>query len=213
MLTNEPLSPDEQCLHCNSVYHLVRLHGPGSDLVLPLYELSMIVGGESGRFFPRMTELSSYLNCHRNQLYLAADLLSESGFWEVLSEVRGKAVEYRPLNHHDWAIAHLDKAEATCCVKAAMPWDNEEQDPLAPQLFGITGGARFYPNILKGWRALGLTDNQIVERAKEFMLTADAQKKTVNHADRVGGKFSCVKDRTFRRRLGHYIRFHELSKS
>jgi hypothetical protein len=214
MLTNERLLVNEERLHCNAVYHLVRCHGAGSDYVLPLYDLSMIVGGKSGRFFPRLTELASYLNCHRNQLYLAADLLWKSGFWEVLSEVRGKPVEYRPLSHQDWVKVHLSEAEATCCMKAAMPWDGEEQDPLAPLLYGVTGGAQFYPNVLKGWRdKSGLTDEQILERAKEFMQSEEAQKRTVSYNDRIGPKFSHVKGKTFRRRLGYYICNGELSKT
>ena len=126
MLDNEPLLEGESRLYCSSVYHLVRLNGLGSDYVLPLYDLSMRVGHESGRFFARMTEIAPYLSCGRNQLYNAAARLVESGFWECLVEMRGKATEYRPLSHEDWVTAHSD---AVCCKKAAMPWDGEEQDP------------------------------------------------------------------------------------
>jgi hypothetical protein len=209
VLTNEKLLAGEERLHCNAVYHRVRCRGGGSDYVLPLYDLSMRVGYKSGRFFVRMTELASYLNCHRNQLYLAAGLLEGSGFWVVQSHVRGKAVEYRPLSHEDWVATCGD---GKCCKKAAMPWDGEEQDPLGKALYGVTGGCQFFPNVLKGWREnSGLTDEQILERAEEFMSTADAQKRHIEGD--ITARLSHQKGPTFRRQLGCYICNGELSKT
>jgi hypothetical protein len=132
MLTNEKLIVGEERLHCNAVYHLMRLQGKGSDYALPLYDPSMIVAGKSGRFFPRMTEIASRLSCHRNQLYLAADLLVQSGFWEVLSEVRGKAVEYRPLFHEECFGLHGD-VDVKAGQIAHLDHDNKnnEADNLA----------------------------------------------------------------------------------
>jgi hypothetical protein len=204
-LNDEPLLAGESPLHCGSVYHLVRVTGLGSDYVLPLYELSMRVGEKSGRFFPRMTALASYLNCHPNQLYNAARLLVKCGFWVRLTNVRGKAVDYRPLSHKDWVVEH---GKTGCCVKAEMPWDDEEQDPLGKALYGVTGGANFYPNVLKGWRnKSGLTDAQIIDRAKQFMGTPDATMKSVDPQRVVDPKkfFSHKKDPAFRKRLGAFI--------
>lgn len=209
MLNNEPLVDGDSRFFCSSVYHLVRLTGLGSDYVLPLYEISMRVGYKSGRFFPRMTELAPYLNCHQNQLYNAARLLVESGFWIKVTDVRGKAVEYHPLDHHDWCFENLEKAEATCCKKLTMPWDEEEQDPLAKALYGATGGCIFYPNVLKGWRAKsGLTDDAIVERAKQFMETPESSIKSVDNSRQIGDPakyFGHKKGPAFRRRLGAFI--------
>jgi hypothetical protein len=50
-ISNEALLGGESRLHCGSVYHLVRLTGLGSDLVLPLYDVSMRVAYKSGDFF------------------------------------------------------------------------------------------------------------------------------------------------------------------
>lgn len=206
MLNNEPLLEGESHLYCSSVYHIVRLTGLGSDYVLPLYDLSMRVGHESGRFFARMTEIAPYLSCGRNQLYNAATRLVECGFWTVLAEVPGKAVEYRPLSHEEWVTAHSD---ATCCKKAAMPWDGEEQDPLGKQLYAVTGGATFYPQVLKGWRSkAGVPDDVIIARAKEFMETKEAGTMSVDLSTRLLDKdkyFGHKKDAAFRRRLGAFI--------
>jgi len=188
-LNNESLLEGESRLYCSAVYHLVRLRGSGSDFVLPLYDLSVRVGGESGRFFARMTEISPYLACNRNQLYGAAKLLRTAGFWEVLSEMRGKAVQYKPLKHPDWVAAHGD---STCCKKAIMPWDAEKQDPLGKTLYGVTGGTIFYPQVLKGWRDKSqLTDEEIILRANEFMETNEAHMN--------------LKGPVFRKRLGAFL--------
>jgi hypothetical protein len=187
-LSNELLLEGESRLHCGSVYHLVRLTGLGSDLVLPLYDVSMRVGYKSGDFFARMTESAPYFNCHRNQLLNAAARLVESGFWVKLTEVRGKAVHYRPLSHEDWIAAH---GETACCKKAVMPWDEEGKDPLGPALYGVTGGVEFFPQVLAGWRSkAGVPDEVLVERAKKFMEQAGP---------------ASPRSKTFRKELGAFI--------
>jgi hypothetical protein len=204
-LNNEPLLEGESRFHCGAVYHLVRVKGLGSDFVFPLYDLSMRIAHDSGRFFPRMTELEPYLDCDRNQLYNAAARLVEAGFWVVLQKVRGKAAEYRPLSHEDWVATHGD---AACCKKAAMPWDDEEQDPLGKALFGVTGGAQFFPQVLQGWRKKsGLPDEQIVARAKEFMETTGATLKSAQPGRLIDEQkfFGHRKDAAFRKRLGEFI--------
>ena len=93
-----------------------------------------------------------------------------------------------------------------------MPWDDEEQDPLGPALYGVTGGASFFKNVLDGWRAQsGLSDQQIVARAKEFMETAEASIKSVQPGRLVDPKkfFGHKKDAAFRKRLGAFICNHE----
>jgi hypothetical protein len=177
-------------LHCSSVFHLVRMRGPGKDYVLPLYELSMRVAGQSGRFFPRLTDIALYLDCHRNQLYRAAELLRAASWWEVVGKSLGKAVEYHPLSHDEWVAAYGD---ALCCKKLTMPWAEEPQDQLGKDLYAVTGGMTFFPSIIKGWRSQsGMTDEQIVERAKKFMQT---------NPERVAGKPA-----RFRKQLGEFIR-------
>jgi hypothetical protein len=175
-------------LHCSSVFHLVRLKGHGSAFVLPLYDLSMRVAGQSGRFFPRLTEIALYLDCNRNQLYEAARLLRDNGWWEVLSQSLGKASDYHPLGHDEWAEVNGD---ALCCKKMTMPWDEEPHDKLGKELYAVTGGIKFFPQILQGWRKFG-TDEQLVERAKKFMET---------NPERTAGKPA-----RFRKQLGDFIR-------
>jgi hypothetical protein len=192
-LNNEVLLEGESRLHCGSVYHLIRLTGLGSDLVLPLYDVSMRVAYKSGDFFIRMSgDAESYFSCHRNQLYNAAARLVESGFWSVLRQERGKAVHYHPLSHEDWVSVHGD---AACCKKAVMPWDEEGKDPLGPALYGVTGGAEFFPQVLAGWRSkAGVPDEVLVERAKKFMEQAGAVNPQSRTFRKALGAFLCKSD-------------------
>jgi hypothetical protein len=169
-MSDKPL--DDSPLLCGEVYHLMRMAGDGSDYVLPLYQVSARVAHESGRFFLNKKRAAPYFACHRNQLSNAAGLLVRSGFWTVLESIPGRAVQYHPLNHEEWLAADPARA-AQCCKKLEMPWDGEEQDPLGKALFGATGGVKFYPNVLTGWRNLGLSDEKIVACAKEFMASSE----------------------------------------
>lgn len=201
---NEPLSKDDVRFYCGSIYHLMRLSGRGADAVLPLYELSIRVGYKSGRFFARMTEIAIYLNCGRMNLYSSADLLVGSGFWKVLTATPGKAVEYKPISHEDWVAENPARSEVECCKKLHMPWDDEEQDPLGKALYGVTGGTTFFPNVLKGWRGIGLTDDQIIDATKRFM-----ESPAVAHThdrENLSNRLPQTKGRAFRRQLGDFLR-------
>lgn len=204
---SEPL--EDAILHCGSVYHIARLKGKGKDYALSLYELSMRVAYKTGRFRPRMTALALYLDCHRNQLYNAAALLVGSGFWVVVEEVLGTATHYRPLDHKDWVAADFARAEATCCKKMEMPWDGEEQDQLAQQLYGITGGVKFYTNQLTGMRNHGLSDAEICEHTKAFM-GSPAYAHTHDRAN-LSNRLPVVRDKAFRTALAAFIK--EASKN
>jgi len=206
-------SKEDSLFHCGSVYHLVRISGRGSSYIFPLYDMSMRIGYASGRFFPRMTELSEYLNCHPKLLYCAADKLVASGFWKVLTAVRGKAVEYKPISHEDWVKNAYDqiqpgctsRAELECCQKAHMPWDDEEQDQLGKDLYAVTGGVKFFPNVLKGWRRLGLDDREIVEAAKHFMELPNTAAHTRDR-ENLSDRLLQTKGRAFRNALGDHLR-------
>jgi hypothetical protein len=198
MNNEKPL--EDSPLHCGSVYHLVRLTGNGSDYVLPLYDLSMRVAANSGRFFPRMTALAPYLKCDRARLSEAAKLLVGSGFWVVIEKVLGKAVQYRPLGHEDWVAVDPARAERECCTKMAMPWDGEEQDQLGKALHGATGGVKFFPNVLAGFRNTGLTDEEIVVHTKQFM-ESPAYAHT-HDREHLSSRLRHDRDKAFRKALG-----------
>ena len=64
------------------------------------------------------------------------------------------------------------------------------------------------PELLKGWRnKSGLTDEQIIERAKQYMNTPESTLKSVDPQRVVDPKkfFGHKKDGAFRKRLGAFI--------
>jgi len=197
------MSQDDSHYHCNTIYHLARITGHGSEYVLPLYDESRIISGDSGRFFASMVKLAEFLNCERRVLYPAADLLCKSGFWEVLSEIPGKTVQYKSYGHEEWSLKHPERAEAECCKKLHMPWDDEEQDPLGTALFGITGGVTYFPTVLTGWRKYG-SDEFIKETMKLFM-ESDAVKHT-HDRENLSSRLPHTKSRAFRKKFGEFLK-------
>jgi hypothetical protein len=131
----------------------------------------------------------------------------------VLTAVRGKAVEYKPLSHDDWvtnAYAEMkpgcsSRADAECCQKAHMPWDDEEQDQLGKDLYAVTGGVKFFPNVLEGWRRLGLNDREIVEAAKHFMELPNTAAHTHDQTSRISPRCQ-AKVKAFRHAFGDHLR-------
>lgn len=172
LLPNESLQADDSALHCSAVWHLFRLKGKGARLCIPLWERSMALAHESGRYrLSGRSGAAPYFGVTEAEVYCAAALLVESGWWNVLDENLGKPTVYHPLRHGkpdsvkgSWLETHPNQ----CCQKLVMPW-SAEGDPLGPRLWAITGQT-YYPNHLAGWRKrTGLTDDRIVERTKEFM--------------------------------------------
>jgi hypothetical protein len=197
-LPNEPRVEGDERLHCSHIYHFARIRGKGSDYVFPLYELSAKIAHESRRFFPSLSRMATYLDCHQNQLYNAAKLLVGAGWWTVLETKLGKPVQYSFLKHDEWVAANPRRAEKECCKKLTMPWDDEPQVAFGKKLYGVTGGCEFFPSIIKGWlkvaAEVGASEEQMLDRAAAFMLTPDG---ATNSAGRKGSGW--------RKRLGSYM--------
>jgi hypothetical protein len=189
MLPNETMMEGDSLLHCSTEWHLAQLKGKGARLTLYLYDLSCRVSVRTGRFSPSMQRMAAYLQCTPGELYCAAAMLVEEGFWIVLDSGIGKPTQYRPVRHKEWQESNPNR----CTTKASMPWDEEQQDQLAPLLYGVTGGHTFYTNVLTGWRRRsGLTDEAIIERAKVFMSTPD-HTKNGSAFRKALGEFLCSK--------------------
>ena len=173
LLNNEPLHAEDSILHCSAGWHFARMTGKGSTLAFMLYERSCAVAGTrpDSRFFVTIKNLAPYFAVHRNRLLDAAHLVVESGFWVLVEGRRGHACVYRPLRHGkpdniegSWLETHPD----CCCNKLVMPWANEEHDPLARELWKITQGMDWRPNVVKGLRKYG-EDEDIIELAEYAM--------------------------------------------
>jgi hypothetical protein len=199
--TPRPLSEADSPLYCSAEWHFARMMGRGAALAPLLYNVICRVARDSGNFFVSLTKLAPYFNAVRQTLYNAADLL-EAHDWLVPREqpdnddwiMRGQSAlgvpgQYRPVFHKEWADLHPDE----CCQKLDMPWAVD--DVLATRLFGITGGNTFFPNVLRGWRNIGLTDDQIVDAARRFMDTDAAH----------------VHGPEFRKALGEFLRNDQLT--
>src|SRR6476646_9983175 len=160
---NKPL--EDSPLRCNAAYHMLRFTGKGARLRFALYDQSMALGHNSERFFASLRGAASFFNCYENELYAAAKMLRDSGWWEVIDQGYGQPTNYRPLDHASWVVRHPGR----CCEKLPMPWDGQQQDGLGKELFAITGGVTFFPNVLAGWRKLGWCDEEIVLHTRRFV--------------------------------------------
>jgi hypothetical protein len=191
LLTDEPLHAKDSVLHCSAVWHITRLKGKGSNLAFPLYERSCAVAGTrpDSKFFARITQLAPYFDASYNRLLDAAHLLVDSGWWALIELRRGHACIYRPVRHgklDDLAGSWLETHPDCCCGKFIMPWTNEEhEDELPRQLWKVTGGMDWRPNVAKGLRKYA-DDEDLVELATTAMDYMHMVKGSAKFRERVG---------------------------
>jgi hypothetical protein len=162
-------------VHCNAEYHFMRMTGPGSDLIQPLYGVSMHIAYESRNFQVTLQPLARFLGVKEETLYAAADLLVSSGFWEVIERRPNKPTKYRPLGHKEWAekcgtVEWNEKQVGKyCTVKAEFPFKEDSAEyQLGQKLHGITG-EEFVKGVLTGWLKLAPVPN-LLSWAKDFMV-------------------------------------------
>jgi len=109
------------------------------------------------------------LGVERKTVLRALDELAVNGWFEFQRSERFKPNVYRPVDHREWAKRHPKR----CVEKDAMPWDGEG-DALGRQLFAISGQrVTFFPNQITGLRALGISDERIIEAFRLFIDGAD----------------------------------------
>lgn len=149
--------------HCSAEWHFARFTGDGAALAPLVYNMMFHVAGESGNFAASAVKIAKYLNVTDRYVYDAVGVLVAAGFLQVIEEELGKPTQYRPIAHKEWAEKH----PGFCTKKIEKLFPDE--DPLGPKLFGILGGEKYFPNLLKGLRNTGATDEQIEQSAKDFM--------------------------------------------
>jgi len=106
------------------------------------------------------------LRTDEDYVYAAAALLRTAGWWQVLEEKRGKPTHYRPVGHTEWAAAH----PGCCTIKQEFPFQEKtELQMLGRRLHKFLGGAKLFDNVIRGWRRLAASDNELCVAAKVFM--------------------------------------------
>lgn len=164
-LENPPL--EDTSINCNEQYHFSRFSGPGSNLAPRLYAIMLHVAKENGTFWASLKNLRKFLLVtNDNLIYRAVRLLVLSGFVEVIEATDGMPTKYRPIGHKQWAEKYAD---LKLCCKRVEKFPFPTEDDLGPKLYGILGGEKFFPNVLKGLRATRASDAQLLVLAKKFM--------------------------------------------
>lgn len=153
---------EDSALHCSAEWHFARFKGDGATLAPLLYALSFKVAHESKNFEVSGQNLAKYFNVDDKYLYSAVHLLVASWFWIPTERVKGKPTKYRPVSHKEWEEKHT--GFCTRKIEHLFP----DEDSLGSALFGC-GLGKYFPNVLKGLRNTGATDDAIVEAAKQFM--------------------------------------------
>jgi hypothetical protein len=124
---------------------------------------------QSQNYYCSVPQMAAYFDKTESTIRKAFRELRKLGFFEVIRFEKGKAVNYRPVGHLEWAKAHPDQ----CIEKLSMPWDSET-DPLGRSLYAASGArVSFFPNVLKGLRRHGFNDAEIVTEWKQFISEQD----------------------------------------
>jgi hypothetical protein len=133
---------------------------------------------KTGVFSASAEHVAPYCAVERKTVLRALDELRDAGWFELQRSEPFKPNVYRIVEHKEWAKRHPGQ----CVVKDVMPWDGEG-DALGRQLFAISGQrVTFFPNQATGLRALGFSDERIIEAFRTFIDGADYKGKEWKHA-------------------------------
>ncbi|HTC46124.1 MAG TPA: hypothetical protein VK722_02290 [Candidatus Aquilonibacter sp.] len=159
------INPDNEDspFHCSAEWHFARFTGDGASLAPLVYGIAFHIAGDSGNFAASVVRIAKYLNAKEDYVYSAVNLLVLTGFFQVIEAEKGKPTQYRVVGHKQWAETH--PGYCTKKIEKLFP----DEDPLGKKLFGILGGEEYFPNLLKGLRNTGATDEQIEQAGKLFM--------------------------------------------
>jgi hypothetical protein len=94
---------EDSAFHCSAEWHFARFTGDGSSLAPLVYNIVFRIAGESGNFAASIAKVAKYLGVNKRYVFDAANLLVTAGFFEVIEAEQGKATQYRPVSHSDWA--------------------------------------------------------------------------------------------------------------
>ena len=148
--------------HCSAEWH-IELHCPNP--ASSIYNLAFRVARDSGRFTVSYPHLAEYFQKSQSTVSRAVHGLRDVGLFKLLANDPGHKFTYQPIQHREWAQQHPGQ-----CQEKISPPAHWERDLLGQALFTQCDGRIkfFYPNVLKGMRATGLSDLEIVERMKTF---------------------------------------------
>jgi len=152
--------------HCSAEWHFARLAGQGAYTAALIYSHSLRLSKKSNVYSASVPRLAAYFSVDERTVRKAIRALVALGFFEILRAEAGCSINYKPIHHRDWCVKHPGR----CTEKLEMPWANEQQDTLGPELHAISGH-RFmvFPNFLKGMRKTGHDDAAVREHFRAFV--------------------------------------------
>ena len=156
------LFAEESSLYCSAEWHLARLKSQCAGII---YSHALRLSVQSENYYCSIPTMAAYFHKDPKTIRQAFQQLAELGFFDILRQERGRAVNYRPVRHSEWAACHPGQ----CVEKLEMPWDSEG-DPLGRALYSASGArVSFFPNVLKALRRHGLSDDEIISEWKQFL--------------------------------------------
>jgi len=149
--------------HCSIEWHLISLGATA----IAVYNLAYRVAKKSGVFSGSTVEVGKYFGARRQTIGDAFAQLEALGFVEEITNGKsdGESNTYRVLSHKEWAAKHPGQ----CCEKVEFPFGHDE---LGKQLYAASGGKVMFRDFqMANYKKTGQTDEQIVQRWKDFLAT------------------------------------------
>jgi hypothetical protein len=172
-------------------------------LAFAIYDLIARFSHAGGAYFSSLTALADYFGASYDSVHQAVQWLLKNGWIEVVGHAPPTVVEdreglrmlrkhksrsknYRVIRHDTWAVAHPNQ----CATMLQQPWDDEEKDPLAVELYKYSyGKTKWYPNMLAGLRSSGLGDLAIVKEWVKYYNTLPKKPATKKAWDKTRFEF------------------------
>jgi len=154
---------------CSAEWHFAKL-GKYEALVYGHAMRLTMARDKNGKQIPRnyhpaISKIAAYFGTSQRTILRAIQNLEKRGFFIRMRTAPGKSVSYRPVEHKEWA----GRFPGQCLVLLAMPWTEEEKDPLVIRLHAASDGRlKLFKNFVIGMRRTGHSDDAILEHWENF---------------------------------------------
>jgi hypothetical protein len=166
---------------CDASWHLWE-HGA---LTMAVYaKIAAItydgITGCYGTYYGSGEMLADFFGAHPDRVTLVLRRMAKDGWLRLVGAGPGKKRHFKPkdyqyVTHAEWAKRNPGK----CYVREAMPWDDEEHDPLAQSLHKVSLGKSFWhPNMLAAIRSSGMPDDELSLTWHNFLSGLDERPTT-----------------------------------
>jgi|SRR5882762_1745483 len=151
--------------YCCAEWHIAQFERASGAAAL-IYPWALRVSGETRKFRASVAQAAQFFKVNLRTAQRAVENLKRLGLFVLLESGQDnyEPSVYQVLTHQEWSASNAGK----CTEKYDNGWA-EQEDPLGPKLFNLSGGKiKFKPFQILTYRKTGIDENLIAELFEDW---------------------------------------------